>query len=122
MASLYDRIGGESTIDAVVPMFYRKVMGDARVNIFFEGVDINKLAIKMKIFLTMALVGASGFNTKNLRDAHSNLVDEGLNNVHFDVFVKHLGDTLNKLSISKVDAEEVIAIVNRMRDDVLCKN
>jgi hemoglobin len=34
-ASLYERIGGEAAVNAAVEVFYRKVLGDYRINRFF---------------------------------------------------------------------------------------
>jgi hemoglobin len=40
MQNLYEEIGGEAAVNAAVDLFYKKVMADARVSPFFEGVDM----------------------------------------------------------------------------------
>ena len=52
-ASLYERLGGQTAVDAAVDIFYRKVLVDQRVNGFFDGVDMEQQIIKQKGFLTM---------------------------------------------------------------------
>ena len=56
-ASLFEQLGGTAAVDAAVDIFYRKVLGDDRINRFFEGVDMEKQAAKQKAFLTMASGG-----------------------------------------------------------------
>jgi len=36
MPSIYERIGGKAAMDAAVPLFYKKVLADARVKDFFK--------------------------------------------------------------------------------------
>ncbi len=40
--SIYDRIGGEASIDAAVDLFYTKVLADTVVAHFFKSVDMKK--------------------------------------------------------------------------------
>lgn len=63
-ASLYERIGVEVAVNAAVDIFYRKDLADKRINKFVEGVDMNRQAVKQKVFLTMALGGANNFTAR----------------------------------------------------------
>ena len=36
--SLYDRLGGETAVQAAVELFYEKVLSDGRINHFFDAI------------------------------------------------------------------------------------
>ncbi|MDX8401623.1 MAG: group 1 truncated hemoglobin, partial [Mariprofundaceae bacterium] len=40
--TLFERLGGAAAVDAAVDIFYRRVLADAYINRFFEGVDKEK--------------------------------------------------------------------------------
>ena len=41
--TLYEEIGGEASIDAALDKFYPKILGDPRVSLLFEGIDMARL-------------------------------------------------------------------------------
>ena len=51
--SLYDRLGGEKPLSAVVDKFYEFMMVDPEVNHFFKNVDMKNQAQKQKDFLAI---------------------------------------------------------------------
>ncbi|MEM7304677.1 MAG: group 1 truncated hemoglobin [Pseudomonadota bacterium] len=119
--SLYERIGGEAALSAAVDSFYQKVISDKNINAYFEGVDMNKQMRKMKSFLSYAFGAKTPFNGPNMRDAHARLVEQGLNDSHFDCVKLHLQATLNELGVEQTLVDEVLTITESTRDDVLNK-
>ncbi len=122
MASLYERLGGEAAVNAAVDIFYKKVMADARVNYFFDGIDLAKQIKKQKNFLSYAFGGPNKYSGVGMRNAHKRLVNEkGLNDSHFDVIIGHLGATLQELKVPAELIKEAAAIAESTRKDVLNK-
>lgn len=119
--SLYERIGGDSALTAAVNAFYQKVIADDQINGFFADVDITKQMRKMKSFLSYAFGASTPFTGKSMRDAHARLVQEGLNDTHFDRVKQHLYATLQELRVDDDLIEEVINITESTRSDVLNK-
>ncbi len=119
--SLYDRIGGEAAVNAAVDVFYRKVLADDRINMFFEGVDMEKQAAKQKGFLTFAFGGPHNYTGKDMREGHAHLVAKGLNDSHFDAVMENLGATLTELGVPADLIAEAAAIAESTRNDVLGK-
>ncbi len=119
--SLYDRIGGEAAVNAAVEVFYRKVLADDRINMFFEGVDMEKQAAKQKGFLTFAFGGPHNYSGKDMREGHAHLVAKGLNDSHFDAVMENLGATLTELGVPADLIAEAAAIAESTRNDVLGK-
>lgn len=117
--SLFDKIGGDAAVNAAVDIFYRKVLADDRINMFFEGIDMEKQAAKQKAFLTVAFGGPNKYSGKDMRDGHAHLVERGLNDSHFDAVMEHLGATLKELNVPDELIAEAAAIAESTRNDVL---
>lgn len=119
MASLYERLGGEVAIDQVVEIFYRKVLGDGRIQHFFDGVEMAQQTARQKVFLSMIFGGPNHYSGRGMREGHRSLVVQGLNDSHIDVIVELLGATLRELGVGEPDIQEMALMVNHVRDDVL---
>ena len=119
MTSLYERLGGEAAIDKAVDIFYRKVLTDDRISGFVDDVDMDRQAAKQKAFLTMVVGGANNYTGMDMRAGHKHLVARGLNDTHVDAVIENLGATLAELGADPSDIEQVAAIANSVRDDVL---
>lgn len=117
--SLYEQIGGEPAMGAAVELFYRKVLSDDRISHFFEDVDMDRQAAKQKAFLTMVCGGPSSYSGKDMRKGHAHLVKQGLNDTHFNAVAEHLAATLTELGVAKPLVEQVLAIAESARADVL---
>lgn len=117
--SLFDRLGGQSAVNAAVDIFYRKMLTDDRVSHFFDDVDMEQQIIKQKGFLTMVFGGPNSYTGKDMREGHRHLIKRGLNDTHVDIVIEHLGETLKELGVDEKDVQEVAAIANSVRDDVL---
>ncbi|MDF1654173.1 MAG: group 1 truncated hemoglobin [Coxiellaceae bacterium] len=118
-STLFERLGGQDAVNTAVDIFYRKVLADDRVNYFFEGVDMEKQIQKQKGFLTMVFGGPNNYTGKDMREGHKHLIEKGLNDSHVDAIIELLGGTLKELGAADADIEQVAAIANSVRDDVL---
>lgn len=116
---LYEELGGAAAVNAAVDIFYRKVLKDDRINRFFTGVDMDKQASKQKAFLTMAFGGPNNYTGLDMRRGHAHLVQQGLNDSHFNAVVENLGATLKELGVADRLIAQVAAIAETTRKDVL---
>jgi hemoglobin len=117
--SLFVRLGGQSAVNTAVDIFYRKMLTDDRVSHFFDDIDMEQQILEQKGFLTMVFGGPNHYNGKDMREGHRHLIKRGLNDTHVDIVIEHLGDTLRELGADEKDIQEVAAIANSVRDDVL---
>lgn len=117
--SLFERLGGQDAVNAAVDVFYRKMLMDERVSHFFDDIDMEQQILKQKGFLTMVFGGPNQYSGKNMREGHAHLVKRGLNDVHVDIVIEHLGATLTELGVAMEDIEQVAAVANSVRNDVL---
>lgn len=102
--SLYERIGGESAVNAAVNRFYERVIADPELKDFFKGVSMSRLKAHQFAFLSQALGGPKQYTGASMRDAHSRLPIEQR---HFDGVAMHLVETLRDLGVS----EEIIGAI-----------
>ncbi|MFL5351776.1 group I truncated hemoglobin [Archangium sp.] len=118
-SSLYEQIGGEPAMSAAVELFYRKVLSDDRISHFFEDVDMERQSAKQKAFLTMVCGGPSAYSGQDMRKGHAHLVKQGLNDKHFNAVAENLAATLLELGVAKPLVDQVLAIAESARADVL---
>ena len=117
--SRYEQRGGQAAVDAAVDNFYVKALDDARVSRFFEGIDIDRQRAKQKAFLTIAFGGPNNYNGKDMRAGHAHLLALGLDDTHVDAIIELLGETLKELGVSGELIQQVAAIAESVRNDVL---
>ncbi|MFA6242005.1 MAG: group 1 truncated hemoglobin [Candidatus Hydrogenedentales bacterium] len=119
MGSLYETLGGQAAVDQAVDIFYRYVLTDERISHFFEDVDMERQAAKQKAFMTMAFGGPHNYTGSDMRRGHAHLVARGLNDSHFDAVKENLEKSLNDLSVPAELIQQVLAIAESTRNDVL---
>jgi hemoglobin len=117
--TLYERLGGETAVEAAVVRFYDKIMADPKLSPFFADLEMGAQIKKQVAFMTMAFGGPSKYTGRDLRTAHKPLVDRGLNAEHFGAVAGHLKATLEELGVDAATTGEVLGIVGGTRADVL---
>jgi hemoglobin len=119
MNSLYEQLGGDAAIEAAVEIFYRKVLIDPHLEPFFEDVDMTQQMARQKAFLIMVTGGPNHYTGRDLRSAHARLLSRGLDDSHVDAVITHLGATLRELGAGDAQIEQVAALANSVRGDIL---
>ncbi|MFO0696268.1 MAG: group 1 truncated hemoglobin [Polyangiales bacterium] len=119
--TLYDRLGGEAAVEAAVSLFYDKVMADPSLAPYFAGLDMDAQIQKQIAFMTMAFGGPSRYTGRDLRTAHARLVKNGMGDPAFDAVATHLATTLGELGVEKILVDEVLALVEGTRGEVLSR-
>ena len=74
---------------------------------------------KQKIFLAYAFGAPVKYQGKDLRAGHQHLVERGLHDEHFNAVAENLAATLQDLRVDPALIDEVLALVESTRDDVL---
>jgi hemoglobin len=68
--TLYDRLGGEGAISAVVDKFYEFMLADPIVSPFFLNTDMDKQRKRQKQFITMVTGGPCNYEGTDMKTAH----------------------------------------------------
>jgi len=116
---LYDTIGGRQTIWAATGSFYRRVLKDETLRHFFESSDIAHLVAGQSMFLSMLLGGRVVYTGKKIGPAHASARAKGLNDKHFEAFLKHFRAALDEVGVKPDKAERVMKLLEAQRDTVL---
>jgi hemoglobin len=114
--TLYERLGGEKAIGAVVDEFYDRVLADDRLAPYFEEVDMERQRAHQTAFISAIAGGPDRYEGENMRLAHEHLdIDEG----DFGAVAGHLDDALGEFDVADEDRKAVMAAVAETKGDIL---
>lgn len=86
-SSIYESIGGEPALVAVVDDFYVRVLADPQLAGFFAGVNVLKLKGRQVEFFAAALGGPDLYEGGGMREVHAG---RGISQADFDKVAVHL--------------------------------
>jgi hemoglobin len=115
---LYELIGGRKTISAATELFYKKVSEDEELRHFFKRVDMAHLRSRQIMFVSMIL-GGRVYTGKDLHEVHARSRDHGLNEAHFELFLKHFQASLVEVGVKPENADKVIKLLERKRATIV---
>jgi hemoglobin len=118
-SELLDFIGGEETVRAATEAFYKRVFADETLRPFFETTDVDQLLARQRMFLSMLLGGLTPYTGKDIGAAHRQAREQGLNDGHFDRFIRHFRDALKEVGVDPRKARQVIKLLESKRGTVL---
>ena len=117
--SLYKRLGEEKAITKVVDDFIAIVAKDDRIR------DVHKkhflgdtTALKKKLIdqVGAATGGPQTYEGKNMKDAHKGM---GITTADFDALLDDLRRALDQNKVAPADRDELLGMLQKMRDDVV---
>lgn len=110
--SLYDEIGGDAAIVAVVDNFWYRVSSDDHLSPWFSTIDSRQLIPHLRAYLTVALDGPEKYEGRSMRRAHAGLFVTG---TAFDLAIEHLNESLLAVGASPESITRVDARLNLLR-------
>ncbi len=119
MKTLYERIGGKETVAKATHYLYVNLFRDEKLKPFFENIDIEKQTHKMEAFLTHIFDGNTSYQGANLRAAHAQAVEQGMDDEHVDAMIECVSCTLKEMGVNNNIIGEVAQKINQYRDEVL---
>ena len=119
--TLFEKLGGKNAVELAAIKLYYHISEDERINHFFKDIDFKKQSTKMTAFLTYIFGGPSLYTGRNMRKSHKNVVAKGLNDEHVDAMLDNVRTTLNEMGIAPDLQKQVLAKLEKHRDDVLCR-
>ena len=115
---LYERLGGQPAIVAVVDDFVGNVAKDKRINGFFANANIPNLKARLVEQVCAGTGGPCTYRGKDMRTAHAGM---GIRSKDFNALVQDLGRTLNKFKVPKREQGELVAILAPMKKDIVTR-
>jgi hemoglobin len=116
--SLYERLGGEAAIKAVVDEFVANVGADPRINKFFANANLDHLKAQLVNQIGQATGGPQKYTGRDMKTAHAGM---GIDGPAFDALVDDLMKALTKFNVADRDKAEMLGILSPMRGDIVEK-
>lgn len=116
--SIYDRIGGQEAIAAVVDDFYERVLADTDLRAFFAGANMNKLKGRQVEFFAGALGGPDAYDGPSMREAHRG---RGIGQAHFDRVAELLADSLSDAGVPAETVRQIIEAIAPLAGDIVAQ-
>lgn len=114
--SLFERLGGQPAINAVVHEFVATTKADPRISQFFMNTDSKKLEEAMDVHICSITGGGCTYTGKTMLAAHTGMK---VGDDAFAAFMDDLTKTLARFKVPKREAMEVIGAFNGMKPDVV---
>ncbi len=116
MPTLYDRLGGQEAIGAVVDEFYDRVLADDQLVHYFDDVDMTKQRAHQTQFLSAVAGGPVEYDGDDMRTAHEHLE---INRADFGAIATHLEAALESFDVDREDIDAVLEAVGSYEDDIV---
>lgn len=118
-ASLYEAIGGEEALIAVVDDFYERVLTDPQLAPFFAGAKMNALKGKQVEFFAAALGGPAPYKGQTMKQVHAG---RGITQTDFDKVAYHLTNALVAAGVPGDLVNQVIGAIAPLADDIVSRS
>jgi hemoglobin len=121
--TLWDRLGGETAVTAVVRDFVLVAIDDPKVN-FFRGKKFDAKttlpAVQKSLveFVSSATGGPLKYTGKSMKEAHKGM---GITDAEFDALAADLATVLKKYKVPQAETDEVMKLVGSTRGDIVEK-
>jgi hemoglobin len=125
--TLYERLGGEPAIKAVVDDFVARAAGDPKVNFTRKGTaaeweaSAEKVAVLKKHlvqFVSMVTGGPKKYEGRDMKAVHKGMM---ITDAEFNALAADLKATLDKFKVPEKEQKELLAIVGSTRDAIVEK-
>lgn len=122
--TLWDRLGGEAAVKAVVNDFVLLAADDPKVNFFRSGkykidaAGVAKLKTQLVELVSITTGGPLKYSGRDMKTAHKGM---GITDAEFDALAGHLVATLKKYKVPQAEMDELLKIVGGTRGDIVEK-
>jgi hemoglobin len=117
--TIYEQIGGQEALIAVVDDFYVRVLADDRLSGFFAGSNMSRLKGKQVEFFAGALGGPQHYSGLSMRKAHRG---RGIGMSHFMLVAEHLTAALTGAGVPNETVEQIIGVITPLAEDITTSN
>ena len=115
--TIYEEIGGEPAVAAVVEALYDRVVADPSLMPYFDGRDLDRLKAHQRALVSVALGGgAQGYTGRMMHPAHAGMA---ITHEAFDKVLDHLSAALVEAGLPDATTAKVLAILRPLRTDVV---
>ncbi len=113
--TLLSELGGRDAIEAVVALFYERVLRDPEVAPFFRGVSMARLQ-QLQTEFFCSVLGGTPWKGRDLKAAHAGL---RIHDHHFDRVATHLQAALEEGGVSGSHVRHILDLVGTLRPQIV---
>ena len=117
--SIYDALGGEPAIRAVVDDLADRLAADDLLGPLFEGVDREALQRHRVSYLAAVLGGPEQYLGQSMRDAHKPF---RLTDAHMERFLQLAGEALDAAGVAPEAARALLDLLDKLRPVIVDPN
>jgi hemoglobin len=114
--SLYQRLGGNAAVVAVVEDFVGRAAADSRINAKFGRTDVPRLKTMLVEQVSAASGGPVTYTGRGMRETHDGM---GVTAGEFDALVADLITTLDQFKVPAAEQQELLGILGPFRGDIV---
>ena len=116
--TIYELIGGESALIAVVDDFYVRVLADPQLAGFFAGANMQKLKGRQVEFFAVALGGPDFYQGASMREVHAG---RGISQADFNKVALHLTAALAAAGVPAETVAQIAGAVTPLADEIVSR-
>ncbi|KAB8030922.1 group I truncated hemoglobin [Fluviispira multicolorata] len=117
--NIYDKYGGSKALEAIVIVFYEKVLQSKNLIHYFENIDMNKLMSHQVKFLSALLGGPIQYDNSTIKNMHRKL---NISEKDFNETANLLKETLAEKKFDWEDIDSVMKKISSFKDDIVTKS
>jgi hemoglobin len=114
--TIFEAIGGDAALAAVVDDFYDRVLADPALAPFFAGTNMARLKGRQAEFFAAALGGPVPYSGVSIRDAHRG---RGITQHHFDLVAGHLVTALTAAGVPDATVAEIAGAITPLAREIV---
>ncbi|WP_369227849.1 group 1 truncated hemoglobin [Streptomyces sp. R39] len=114
--TLFEQLGGEKPVGAVVDIFYDKVLSDPDLQPYFTGVDLDRLKQHQRRFIGQALGATRPYSGRSMRKAHEHLA---VTEEAFGRVVTHLAGALTEAGVDEETIGTIAQTLLPLKEDIV---
>ena len=115
--TLYERLGGNPAITAVIADFVdTNVANDTRINHFFANTDLVRLKALLVEFVANASGGPEEYTGRDMKAAHAGM---GITVADFNALVEDLVKSLDKFEVPDAEKQQLLGLLGPTQADIV---
>jgi hemoglobin len=114
--TLYERLGSNAGITALINGFLPSVALDARINTFFATANPQRLSALLIEQIANLSGGPEKYTGRSMKETHATMK---VQKPHFDALIEDLTKTMQSQQIPEKERGELLALLNPMAADIV---
>ena len=114
--TIYEAIGGDPALAAVVDDLYARVLQDPELTGFFAGANMTRLKGRQVEFFAAALGGPQPYQGASMRDVHRG---RGISQEHFDLVAGHLVAALRDAGVPDDTVSQIVGAIAPLASEIV---